>query len=126
MFSSFLWHSVSFFSTAMVLHHLWGGEQNGSSATHFSAVNAQCSVNILQESLYYSLVKQLIKLLLLASLLVAIVTNKQRQGIQVTTTNTNDGLFEDGNKVAVKIYESLASTTIKRRQCEDILLLLPF
>ena len=72
------------------------------------------------------MVKQLIKPLLLALLLAAIITNKQRQSIHVISTDTNDGLFEDGNKAAVKIYKSLASTTIKRRQCVDILLLLPF
>ena len=60
MFPSFFRNSVRFFSSALVLHRLWVGAQNGSSATHFSAVNAQCSVNILRESLYYTLVKRLI------------------------------------------------------------------
>ena len=115
LFPSFLRGSVWFFTSAIVLHRLRGGEQNVSSATHFSALNAQCSVNILRESLYYRLVKQFINLLLLAFLLAAIVMDKHRQGIHVTTTNTNDGLFEDDNNAAVKIYKSLASTTIKRR-----------
>ena len=37
--------------------------------THFSAVKAQCSVNILWESLHYRMIKLLIKLLLIASLI---------------------------------------------------------
>ena len=47
----------------------WGGGRNGTSTNHFSAVNSRCSVNILRESLYYRMIKLLIKLVLIALLI---------------------------------------------------------
>ena len=50
----------------VIFNSFQGGERNGSGTTHFSAVNAQCFVNILWESLHYWVVKLLRKLSLLA------------------------------------------------------------
>ena len=135
----------------MSFNSIWGGKRNGTSTFHFSAVNAQCSVNILRESLHYRLIELLIKLSLIASLIAAIIgltivvqltnniTKKEHQGVLVqfheclhppfqvfqTPTNTYDGLFEDGTKVAAIISDYSARNAIKRRRCKDLLQLLP-
>jgi len=118
MIPSFLPGSFCFLSSALFLRRLRGGARNGSGTSHFSTVNAQCSLNILRESLHYKLVKRLRKLLSLASLLAAIVLNVKRDG------------YESSERTTIKrrrCDESSASTSIKRRRfLEILLLLLPF
>ena len=72
------------------INSLRGSMSNGTT-THLSAVNAQCSLNILWQSLHYKMIKLLTKLLLIGSMIgltMAVqltdkITNKQFQGVTV-------------------------------------------